>query len=107
MSNQIAKYLSFLEFLCSAPIDEREEQLKGLKNSELKFFLNLLYNIVHERVPISLKAKEDLISHKTLIKNLVQKNKSLKSKKLELINSGLFKTIFDILLPDLRKIVLP
>ena len=107
MSEQIAKYLSFLEYLCSTSSEERTEQLQSLKSTELKFFLNLLYNVVYKRVPISKNTRLQLKPHKDLIQSLIQPKKSLKLRKVKLSNGDNFKTVFDILLPDLREIVLP
>ena len=105
-SHKIRKHLSYIEYLAGTSPAEREEQINGMKSGTLKFLINLILNVVFKKVEISDKCKTELREHRPIIEKLIGKNKSLKTRRGILKSDDTFKTLFDLLLPDLRKIVL-
>jgi len=106
MAYRIKKHLSYLEYLNKLDPEQRAEQLLTLKGDTLKFFFNLLLNIVHKKVPISEETKSHLKSHQKVIESLIAKKKSLTRRKKELIQSNIFSDLVSVLLPDLRQAIL-
>ena len=97
------QHLGLIEYLLTIGSDEREKQLSEIKNSTLKFLVNLIFNIVHKRIDISADAKKQLMLHKSSLVRFTAKKKSLKERRNILVGDDTFKKWFDVLIPDLRK----
>ena len=105
-ARKIRKKLAFIEYLNNASDEERMYEIKSMTPENLRFFVNLLYNIVYKKVAISEDARNQLKGHQKEITNIIKKNKSMKTRRQDFLAGSTFKNIFSILIPDLQKAAL-
>ena len=105
-SAKIRKHLGLIEYMLKIGATEREKQLLEMKNSTLKFLVNLILNIIYKKVDISDKSRDELRPHKSDLVKFISKSESLKTRRDILMKDDTFKLWFSAIIPDLRKTAL-
>jgi len=103
MLKQIKKILPALEYLNKLTPKERSRYFNSSKNSFLKNFIDLLFNINCGNLSTSEFFLNKLRLYKKEIHKLCKKGKSLKSKKEILKKNKLFSNLIPILVELINK----
>ena len=100
MNNKLKKKIIGIEFLSKLSPIERKKYLKfNAKKDVIQFLIDIIYNVNNGTIKINDTLVEALSPLKNKIKSICLKKKSLKKRKLELINGNLYDKIIIKILP--------
>ena len=100
------KLIPNLEFIEKLSRKQRKYFLSKAKTESLKSFVNFIYNINFEGIPIKPVTIEKLKPFKDKIKKICTKKYSMKERRQILMKDDFFGKLLNIMLPELHEIIL-
>src|SRR5271156_3530845 len=90
MSKVVLRNLSFLDRLCKCHKKPKgiKDVVKKCSDDEMRAFVDVLFNIMKNNVPISKKLEDVIRLHRKQIVHLIDPKYSLKSKRKYFVQSG-------------------
>ena len=102
MKKLLRELIPVVEYLCSLSVKEVTLHIKTLKPKVLEFLIDFLFNIECGHIFIDAEVVDKIRPYKKQMLSLIVKHKSLKKRKEELAQKGIFHKLFIPLLPVLR-----
>ena len=100
------KLIPNLEFIAKLSRKQRKYFLSKAKTESLKSFVNFIYNICFEGIPITQDTVQKLRPFEDKIKKICTKKYSMKERRQMLITDDFFGKLINIMLPELHEIIL-
>src|SRR5271156_3579318 len=90
MSKVILRNLSFFERLCKCYKKTKgiKDVVKSCSDDEVRAFVDMLFNVMKKKVPISKKLEDAIRLHRKKIIHLIDPKYSIKSKRKYLVQHG-------------------
>lgn len=85
MPHRMEKHLALFQVLEMSDRKQRKAIINALNKSQINILCEVVYNFLHGALPINKKALEGLRRYKEHFRQIVNKNTSLKKKKISLV----------------------